>query len=150
VRGLHDEAERRARYAARDVTDKLGIKSGQRLRVVGKANAKLLTKVRARLRRRIANRRSRADLVLYWPHRSEEITATLTELKEQIEPAGGIWVFSAKRGHEHFSHVPYLPDALLIPRGLAAGLVDNKVCSVSEHESAMRFVIRRADRPQGS
>ncbi|MBF8284155.1 MAG: hypothetical protein HW378_3070, partial [Anaerolineales bacterium] len=37
----------------------------------------------------------------------------------------------------------------LIPLGLAAGLVDNKTCSVSENESGMRFVIRRKDRNSG-
>jgi hypothetical protein len=142
------ETERQARYAARNVTDKLGVKPGQRLRVVGTGNPDLLARVRARLGRRIANQETIADIVLYWPRSAEEITTTLAALKQQIEPAGGIWVFSAKRGHERFSRAPYLPDSVLIPSGLAAGLVDNKVCSISEHDSAMRFVIRRADRAQ--
>jgi len=142
------EAKRQARYAARNVTDKLGVKSGQRLRVVGKGNHELMAGVRRKLGRRIANRKSPAGIVLYWPRSPKEITTTLAALKQQIEPSGGIWVFSAKRGHERFSRAPYLPDSVLIPSGHAAGLVDNKVCSVSEHESAMRFVIRRADRAQ--
>ena len=142
------EGKRQARYAARNVTDKLGVKPCQRLRVVGTGNTDLLARVRRKLGRRIANQKSPADIVLYWPRSPEEITTTLAALKQQIEPSGGIWVFSAKRGHERFSRAPYLPDSVLIPGGLAAGLVDNKVCSVSEHESAMRFVIRRADRAQ--
>jgi hypothetical protein len=40
----------------------------------------------------------------------------------------------------------YVNTADLIPLGAAAGLVDNKVCSVSERVSGMRFVIRRVDR----
>lgn len=140
------ESERRARYAARDVTDKLGIKPGGRLRALGRADQALLAKVRAKTGRRLASRQVRPDLVLYWPRVAAEITATLTDLKNQIEPAGGIWVVSAKRGHEAFSRAPHLPDATLIAAGLAAGLVDNKVCSLSEHENAMRFVIRRSDR----
>jgi len=34
----------------------------------------------------------------------------------------------------------------LIPFGLDAGLVDNKICSISDNESAMRFVIRKSER----
>ncbi len=140
------EAARRARYAARDVTAKLGIKPGGRVLALGRADPALLAKVRAKTGRRVAKRQIRPELVLYWPRVAAEITATLTTLKRQIEPAGGIWVVSAKRGHEAFSRSPYLPDAPLIAAGLAAGLVDNKVCSLSDHESAMRFVIRRSDR----
>jgi hypothetical protein len=33
--------------------------------------------------------------------------------------------------------------------GLAAGLVDNKVCAVDETWSGLRLVVRLQDRPQG-
>jgi len=55
-------------------------------------------------------------------------------------------VFTAKRGQRSASGMDYLNQSDLIPLGLAAGLVDNKICSVSDTESAMRFVIRRKDR----
>jgi ligand-binding sensor domain-containing protein len=56
---------------------------------------------------------------------------------------GGIWLLSPKRG------LPgYVNQSELIAAGLEAGLVDNKSCSVSETTSGLRFVIRRADRPQ--
>jgi len=142
------EVERRARYAAKDVTDKLGIRAGQRVRIVGKGDRALLTKVRAKIGRRFVGERTRAEIILYGPASPDEITPMLKKLKDQIEPNGGIWVIGAKRGREADSHAPYLPDSVLIPLGLAAGLVDNKVCSVSDHESAMRFVIRKQDRMQ--
>ena len=41
----------------------------------------------------------------------------------------------------------YVDQNDLIAAGGPAGLVDNKVCSVSDTVSAMRFVIRRVDRP---
>jgi hypothetical protein len=79
--------------------------------------------------------------VLYWPSSAAEITTTLKALKASIQPDGGIWVLTAKKGGE-----PFVPDRILIPLGLAAGLVDNKICSISDTHTAMRFVIRRADR----
>ena len=79
--------------------------------------------------------------MLYWPGRADEITATLRASKLNLQPSGGIWLISAKKGGE-----PYLPDRVLIPLGLAAGLVDNKICSISDTHTAMRFVIRRSER----
>lgn len=138
---VETEIERRARYAAKDVTDKLSLKPGHAVRIVGNADPTLVQKVRAKVGRSLITGAEKADVILYWPKSADEITATLKKLKRAIVPNGGIWVISAKR-----DGTPYLPDALLIPRGLAAGLVDNKICSVSEMQTAMRFVIRRAER----
>ena len=135
------EGERLARYAKRDIVDKLGIKAGQAVRVAGKGDRDLLTKISVRVNRRFAGPTARTDVVLYWPRSAVEITATLKALTTRLQPAGAIWVLSAKKGGE-----PYVPDKILIPMGLAAGLVDNKICSVSETQTAMRFVIRRSDR----
>jgi hypothetical protein len=87
-----------------------------------------------------------ADVVLYWPRSAAEITPTLAELRGGIEANGGIWVFTAKRGQRSASGMDYLNQTDVIGLGLAAGLVDNKICSVSDTESAMRFVIRKKDR----
>jgi hypothetical protein len=135
------EAERLKRYAARDVTDKLGLKENFAVRIDGKGDRELLEKVSVRVKRRFAFPNERADIVLFWPRSAAGVTSSLKDLKTMLQPAGGIWVISAKKGGE-----PYMPDTVLIPLGLAAGLVDNKVCSISDAQTAMRFVIRRADR----
>ncbi|MEP7200657.1 MAG: hypothetical protein ABI874_12625 [Chloroflexota bacterium] len=139
---VESEVERRARYAAKDVTDKLGLKAGMAVRMIGKTDRDLARKVRAKVGRPFVTVQTQADVVLYWPQTWEEITPTLRQLKTRIAPNGGIWVISYKKDMGE----PYLPDTLLIPLGLAAELVDNKICSVSETQSAMRFVIRRSDR----
>ena len=135
-------AERQTRYAAKDVTEKLGIKPGCAVRVVGKGDGELLNKARVKSGRAFVRANSLADVVLFFPKRADEIAVTLSELKTRIEPNGGIWVVTAKKNKGE----PYVPDQILIPLGLAAGLVDNKICSVSETRSAMRFVVRRNDR----
>lgn len=135
---------REARYAARDVTDKLGLKPGFQVLIVGKSDRVLLEKVRAKIGRSFIKEGTEADVILYWATSANEITLMLKKLKRALVPNGGIWVITFKKGKGE----PYVPDQHLIPAGLAAGLVDNKICSVSETQSAMRFVIRKQDRSQ--
>ncbi len=136
-------------YSHRAVTDKLGLRPGFAVRVVGKGNAELLAQVREKVGRPVVRSAAgRADVVLYWPKTVEEITPTLMELRQAITPNGGIWVVTAKRNCASAGGMAYFNQDALIPLGAAAGLVDNKICSLSDSESAMRFVIRKADRKQ--
>ena len=132
-------------YSHRDVLDKLGLKPGQAVRVVGGGDKALLARVREKVGLAPV-RAGLADVVLYWPRSVGEITPSLLELRGGIVQNGGIWVFTGKRGQRNASGMDYLNQTELIPLGLAAGLVDNKTCSVSDTESAMRFVIRKKDR----
>ncbi|MBI3536500.1 MAG: DUF3052 family protein [Chloroflexi bacterium] len=136
------KAERAARYAAKDVTAKLGVKPGFLVRVVGTGDAALLKRVRDKIGRAFARQNERANIILYYPRTFAEITPTLTRLVRALAPNGGIWVITFKKN----KGAPYIPDSQLIPAGLAAKLVDNKICSVSDSMSAMRFVIRKDDR----
>ena len=133
-------------YSHRDITDKLGLKPSFAVRVVGKGDRALLARIREKIGRTLISDGTLADVILYWPKTAEEITPTLTELRAAIVPNGGIWVMTAKKGCRSASGMEYLNQTDLIPLGLAAGLVDNKTCSVSENESGMRFVIRKKDR----
>ena len=132
-------------YSHRDITDKLGLKPGQAVRAVGRGDADLLKRAREKIGRGFI-RTGLADVVLYWPKTVGEITPTLAELRQKIVENGGIWVMTAKRGQRSASGMDYFNQTDLIPLGKAAGLVDNKTCSVSEAESGMRFVIRVKDR----
>jgi hypothetical protein len=132
-------------YSHRDIVDKLGLKPGHAVRVVGGGDKALLARVKERVGRGPI-RSGPADVVLYWPKTAGEITPTLAALKQGLVPNGGIWVLTAKREQTNASGMGYLNQTDLIPLGLVAGLVDNKTCSVSERESGMRFVIRKAER----
>lgn len=132
-------------YSHRDVTDKLGLKPGQAVRVLGKGDQNLLARVREKIGRGLI-RKGQADVILYWPKTVAEILPTLTELKSTLVSNGGLWVITAKKNQTSASGLAYYNQDLLIPIGQAAGLVDNKICSLSEKESAMRFVIRMVDR----
>ena len=131
-------------YSRRDVLDKLGIKAGHALGFGDEAGP-LDPDLRRRSVERAGGeaRQDRAlDVVLVTADAATDAAAVLARWRERIAPAGGIWLLTPKRGRPG-----YVDQRALIAAGLAAGLVDNKVCSVSETTSAMRFVIRRADRP---
>ena len=135
-------------YSHRSIVDKLGLKPGDRVVWVGvSSRAADVRDLAAQIRERGAKAGSGpADLILYWPMSLEEVTPTLIELRARLTPAGGIWVITAKKGTPSApcraaNGADYLKQDLLIPLGKAAGLVDNKICSLSDGESAMRFVI---------
>ena len=131
-------------YSHRDVVDKLGIKPGF---AVAFAEEPLV--VDTSLRERVLERTGRpeaaddepVDVVLIGADDSTNATATLARWRARIDQAGGIWLLTPKRGQPG-----YVDQRDLILAGPGAGVVDNKICSVSDTLSAMRFVIRKADR----
>jgi len=142
---METEAQRAARYAAKDVVDKLGVKPGDAVLFEGtKKDAELVRRIRMKAGRPPARPAEQADIVMYWPTTAKDVTPALRRLRARMTPSGGVWVISAKREKERAGR-PYLGSDL-IGLGLAAALVDNKICGVSDTDTAMRFVIRRADR----
>jgi len=144
---VETETQRAARYAAKDVVDKLGIIPGSAVLATGlKRDADLVARARKKAGRPFARAAEQADVVLFWPATAAEITRELAQLRTRITQSAGIWVISAKRDHGRAGR-PYLGNDV-IALGLAAGLVDNKVCSISDTDTAMRFVIPRANRSE--
>jgi ABC-type sugar transport system substrate-binding protein len=142
---METEAQRAARYAAKDLVDKLGVKPGDAVLFAGtKKDAALVRRIRLMAGRPVARSAERADVIVFWPAKAAEVTPALRRLRARLVPSGGLWVITAKRDKERAGR-PYLGSEI-IGLGLAAGLVDNKICSVSDTDTAMRFVIRRADR----
>ncbi|MCI0582127.1 MAG: DUF3052 domain-containing protein [Chloroflexi bacterium] len=134
-------------YAHRDLLDKLGVKDGMRVLLVGEVPKDL----RSRLAERSAvDLVEKADddpvnLVLFAPGDGSRVKPDLAEHRARITTDGAIWVLTPKRGQPG-----YVRQEALIPQGKAVGLVDNKICSVDETTSAIRFVIPVAWREHGS
>jgi hypothetical protein len=131
-------------YSHRSTVDKLGIKPGSRV-----AFAAAPVPIDPDLRAQALDRAGRTeaagdepvDVALIGADASTDVTATLRQWRARIDQAGGIWLLTPKRGQPG-----YVDQTLLILAGPDAGVVDNKICSVSDTVSAMRFVIRKADR----
>ncbi len=127
--------------STRPLLDKLGVKAGAKVALDGVDDAWFLKLLRTRTRDITAGKPSQpCDLVFVRASTRAEL-ARIKRVKSWIEPNGGIWVVRPKGGRSE------LKDTDVIDAGLAAGLVDNKIASFSETESAMRIVFRLRDRP---
>jgi hypothetical protein len=91
-----------------------------------------------------AQARGRFDVIVKFSVRQSELSRRLRGLARALEPAGGLWLAWPKGSSGVATD---LSDGVIRQLGLAAGLVDNKVCAVDETWSALRFVHRLKDRP---
>jgi hypothetical protein len=81
-------------------------------------------------------------VVFFAPNRST-LKKGFKRLAGRLNPAGGLWVGWPKKASGVDTD---LTEDQVREFGLAAGLVDNKICAVDETWSGLRFVIRLRDR----
>jgi hypothetical protein len=84
-----------------------------------------------------------AEVVVFFTTRRSELEARLTGLKATLAPADGLWIAWPKKASKLETDLDF--DAVQ-SAGLAAGLVDNKSCSIDADWQALRFVYRLTDR----
>jgi hypothetical protein len=83
------------------------------------------------------------DLILVFVKSQSEVSKRFTKLASKLAPAGMLWIAWPKKA----SGVPSdLSDGVVREIGLAAGLVDTKVCAIDDVWSGLKFVIRLKDR----
>jgi len=131
-------------YEHRDVVDKLGIKPSHAVVFASEArvvDADLQQRILDRVERPLAALDEHVDVVLAVVDADSDFVEVLQRWRPRLKPTGAIWLLTAKRGQPD-----YVNQNELIGAGLQAGVVDNKICSISPTISAMRFVIRRRDR----
>jgi hypothetical protein len=80
-----------------------------------------------------------------------EVTRRIPALKARLDPAGGLWMAWPKKTRKPASGpATDVTENDVRAVGLAAGLVDNKVCAIDDVWSGLRFVFRLVDRPKGT
>jgi hypothetical protein len=125
----------------RGLLDKLGVKPGMKVSLLGIDDDGFVTQLRARTDDIAEGRAAKgSDLVFVKMTAAGEV-ARLKTLREAIQPNGAVWVVWPK-GRKAFRE----DDAR--NAGPAAGLVDVKVASFSETLSALKMVIPVKDRPR--
>jgi hypothetical protein len=125
-------------YSATPLPKKLGITASSRVALVGAPECFGATVGVER------NARGAADVIVFFASRRAELARRFGQLAERLESAGGLWVAWPKKS----AKVPTDLSFEEVQRiGLEAGLVDNKSCAIDETWQALRFVIRREDRP---
>ena len=85
-----------------------------------------------------------AEVVVFFTTRRDELERRFESLKTTLAPADGLWIAWPKKASKLETDLDF--DAVQ-SIGLAAGLVDNKSCSIDERWQALRFVYRLVDRP---
>jgi hypothetical protein len=105
---------------------------------------------------------SRFDVIVCFAPTMAEVVRLIPSLKQRLDPAGGLWMAWPKRTKRP-TKKPTTKSAVktgaaatdvnendVRAAGLAAGLVDNKVCAIDDVWSGLRFVFRLVDRPKGA
>ena len=133
-----------AGYSGTPLTKKLGIRDGLRVSLIG-----IPADVRADLQSALAgcsmvkDSREPIDFVMLFAKSQTELKTKFARSAEQLAPAGMLWVSWPKKA----SGVPTDMNENDVRRiGLEGGLVDVKVCAVSEVWAGLKFVRRVKDR----
>jgi hypothetical protein len=133
-----------AGYSGTPLAQKLGIKAGARLLLVHAPEgaegwlAPLPEGVRF-----CGPREKNLDVIVCFVSQGPELIKKFKGLAARLQPAGGLWVSWPKKGSGIATD---LNENWIRAIGVSSGMVDNKVCAVSEDWSGLRFVYRLKDR----
>jgi CheY-like chemotaxis protein len=128
-----------AAYAKTPLPKKLGIKEGFVVALVGAPDG--MEKTLGRLPKDVTlkpNARGRSDLTLWFVRSRKALDGRIAKMTGRAEK-GGLWIVWPKKTSKLASD---LTQAVVREVGLAAGLVDFKVCRVDETWAGLRFTKR--------
>jgi hypothetical protein len=132
-----------AGYSGTPLPTKLGIGESSRVAAVD-VPADLIATVAAFPGDHVAPDDGELDVALVFVTDLADLTERFAPLAGRLATAGALWVAWPKRA----AKVPTdLNENVVRDVGLDAGLVDTKVCAISETWSGLRFVYRLRDRP---
>ena len=85
------------------------------------------------------------DVILAFYIEASALAGEFAGLAAALKPAGGLWIAWPKKSSGVATD---LNENRIRDSGLATGMVDNKVCAVTDVWSGLRFVYRIKDRPR--
>jgi len=83
------------------------------------------------------------DVAIVFAGDSKALRKGFPAAKKRLQPAGGLWIAYPKKASKVATD---LSEAIVRQYGLDSGLVDNKVCSIDDAWTGLRFVYRKSDR----
>jgi hypothetical protein len=129
-------------YSGTPLPKKLGIKDGFNVRLVD-APSDVLTELKLSLEKCKRDTKNPLDFAILFTKSSTTLEKEFRAISKALAPAGMLWISWPKKS----SGVPTdLNENIVRDIGLAAGLVDVKVCAVTEVWSGLKFVRRLKDR----
>ena len=143
--GRGERSVQPAGYSGTPLPRKLGIKAGARVALIGAPDGFDATlgelPAGVAVRRRLGG--APIDVIVAFFSRRALLERRLQGLSAALDPAGGLWIAWPKRASGVDTDVT---EDVVRTLGLAAGLVDNKVCAIDQVWSGLRLVYRLRDR----
>ena len=131
-------------YSGTPLPKKLGIKDGLQVRLI-EAPPEVVAELKRSLEKckLVRDPKALMDFAMLFTKSAASLKKDFTQLAKNLAPAGMLWISWPKKS----SGVPTdLNENIVREIGLAAGLVDVKVCAVTEVWSGLKFVRRLKDR----
>jgi hypothetical protein len=122
----------------KSLLDKLGVKAGQLITVIGIEDEEFLRDLKKRAPDYATKAQKNSDIVFYQADTPADLEQ-VAKLKGSLKPDGALWIVSPKKR-------PEIADVVVMAAGKAAGLVDVKVARFSETYTALKFVIPKDKR----
>jgi hypothetical protein len=133
--------------AAAELARKLGLRPGQRIRLIGAPPS-----AAARIQEAGAGVRflrspyAAVDQVFWWPQDVEGLASKMAKLQRRLAPDGSLWIVMPKKAFAPARRIAYTRESMQT-EGLKGGFVDNKVASIDDQDYGTRFVLRKVRRP---
>lgn len=135
-----------AGYSGTPLPKKLGIKPGHRVGIVGAPRnaGPTLAEIAATGPVELKLRAGKPfDVIVIFCGSQQDLADRFPKAYDRLEQSGGLWIAWPKKSSGIETD---LNENIIRTLGLAAGLVDNKVCAIDETWSGLRFVVRVVDR----
>jgi hypothetical protein len=132
-----------AGYSTTPLIKKIGIKTGMKISILNAPQDFWKEVTEMPDVKSISKPAQGMDLILYFADSKKEYEKNFPKLAKTLEPTGMLWIGWPKKT----SRIPTdLNENVIRDFGLASGLVDVKVCAITEKWSGLKFVIRLKDR----
>ena len=133
-----------ADYSGTPLPKKLGIKAGHRIHLPQDPGMmKALLDPLPEDVQVVKTDRAPLDVIVLFTRTTEDLDRRFDKLAHALDDAGGLWVAWPKKSSSLESDLTF---EIVQERGLEAGLVDNKSCTIDADWQALRFVYRIKDR----
>lgn len=133
-----------AGYSGTPLAKKLGIKEGARL-AIHEIPRDVKSELRDAISTSLLVKQPPFDLVVLFVKKFTHLKKLFPWFAARLNPAGVLWVAWPKKSSGVKTDLDWDTVHMF---GLEKGLVDVKVCAVSEIWSGLKFVIRLKDRPK--
>jgi hypothetical protein len=130
-----------AGYSGTPLPQKLGIKEGHRVAIIGAPHGFALgvLPMGTHLQRNLTGK-SPLDVLVVFVTRRANMIARIEACRPRMNPAAGLWIAWPKRASGMATDIT---EDTIREVALPTGLVDNKVCAIDDTWSGLRLVIRK-------